>query len=400
MAGRTGQRAWRIPLLCIVLAAAFAVGWYGARRFQSPAQREAAARPPAAGPIFDSVTKGTLSDAVSGTGTVTYTSVASLTPTILPSPAVVTARTSRPGRELSAGDVLAEINGRPIFVFPGAFDFYRDLTPGDVGPDVEQLQNGLRAAGYPISADEAGRYGRRTSNAVKALYHHAGYSPPDLSTSTGTNPTTTSTSVTATGNPTPQTMPVAQLVGVPLTELAVTRTLPSTVVTALAVGAHPASGEPIANLARGQIVVTVGFDGSAFVRIAKGMSGTVTISGRAHSSPATVTRLSAATNGGPSTVTLAPSAALQPVLAGRSAVAIVTIKVIAAAALLVPTRAIATDTNGTQRLLVRNSRARPEATEIASHPVIVRVLGSLAGVSAVQPVPADALRNGDLVRVG
>jgi hypothetical protein len=145
--------------------------------------------------------------------------------------------------------------------------------------------------------------------------------------------------------------------------------------------------------------VTVGFESSAFVRIAKGMLATATIDGRTNSSPATVTRLAAATNGGPSTVTLSPTAALQPVFAGRSAVAIVTIKVIAAAALLVPSRAIATDTNGRQRLLVRNSTARRKTTEIASHPVIVRVLGSLAGVTAVQAVPTDSLRNGDLVRV-
>jgi peptidoglycan hydrolase-like protein with peptidoglycan-binding domain len=367
MAGKPRWKIWLVLGLCAVVVGVFGGGWYAARRLQSPAQREAAARPPAAGPIFDAVTTGTLADQVSGSGSVTYASVAGVAPAELAANPVITARPHSVGAIMKAGDVTSEIDGRPVFLLPGAFDFYRDLAPGATGPDVRQLQTGLRRAGYDISAVEDGSYGKQTTAAVKALYTDHGYTPP---------------------------------AGLPLTEVAVTPTLPATLDAVPPVGSHPAAADPLAKLARGQLIVSIGLDSGAFVRITAGVDATVTIIGSAEPVSAKVTGLTASTTGGQSTVTLTPAGTLDAHLAGHPAVGIITIQIVAKTALLVPTRAIATNAAGTHRVLVKGPGGIQQAKNPLLQPVAVTVLGNLAGVSAVKPSPTNTLRVGDLVQVG
>ncbi len=400
MAGRPKRTIWLTALLCVVLAAVFVLGWYAARRFQSPAQREAAAKPPAAGPIFDPVTQGTLSNQVSGSGAVTYSSVVSVSPASLPSPAVITGRPSASDRSIKAGDVLTEINGRPVFLLPGAFDFYRDLEQGDEGPDVAQLQRGLRAAGYQIGSYENGTYGVQTADAVDHLYHAAGYSVPDLGQVDQPAPTSSATGSRTGSGQQPSATKSQQITGIPLTEVAVTPTLPATLMTVLPVGAHPSSGDAVGKVARGQLIVSISLDSSAFVQINSGMTASITIDGHTGTVPATVSGLSAASSGGQSTVTLTPTGSVPPELAGHTAVGIVTIKVVATTALLVPSRAVATSANGTQRVLVRDPTPSATDNTISTHAVSVHLIGSLAGVSAVEPLTAGELSKGDLVEVG
>ena len=47
------------------------------------------------------------------------------------------------------GSVIVEVAGRPLFVFPGTVPAYRNLSPGETGTDVAQLQAGLRASATP-----------------------------------------------------------------------------------------------------------------------------------------------------------------------------------------------------------------------------------------------------------
>jgi peptidoglycan hydrolase-like protein with peptidoglycan-binding domain len=89
----------------------------------------------------------------------------------------ITQRPAAAGTVVSAGSVLAQIAGRPVFALQGTTPMYRDLAPGDSGPDVAQLQQDLSALGFP-SADAPGMYGPGTQAAMRAFYEHAGYVPP------------------------------------------------------------------------------------------------------------------------------------------------------------------------------------------------------------------------------
>jgi hypothetical protein len=91
---------------------------------------------------------------------------------------VVTARRAQPGQQLSAGDVLIEVSGRPIIALPGAVPAYRDLKPGDDGKDIAQLQDALRSLGLPAGRDARGHFGPDTKAAVSRLYGRLGYDVP------------------------------------------------------------------------------------------------------------------------------------------------------------------------------------------------------------------------------
>jgi hypothetical protein len=86
--------------------------------------------------------------------------------------------------EVAAGDAvrngqqLAELDGQPLFALAGAVPAWRDLTPGESGPDVAELQHALGLLGYYGGGDSAGYFGSATQDAVAAYYEHLGYAPP------------------------------------------------------------------------------------------------------------------------------------------------------------------------------------------------------------------------------
>ncbi len=87
-----------------------------------------------------------------------------------------------PGGAVSPGQPILEVAGRPMFVFKGSYPAYRDLTPGESGPDVAQVQVALESLGYSIGSDASGVFGAGTSAAVAAFYHDIGYSAPKVPT--------------------------------------------------------------------------------------------------------------------------------------------------------------------------------------------------------------------------
>lgn len=157
--------------------------WILAGRFQSPAQVEAAALPPAAGPITAAVRQGGLSDSITARAVFTAGESRSIPLTGAPE-AVVTGHPTPAGDGLEYGRALIEINGRPQFIVPGQFPFYRDLTVGDRGPDVEQWQEYLRMAGYSIARGEKGTVGPETARATERFYTRRGYLAPARTLST------------------------------------------------------------------------------------------------------------------------------------------------------------------------------------------------------------------------
>lgn len=93
--------------------------------------------------------------------------------------AVVVTRVLRAaGDQVGAGEVVVELNNRPLLVLAGPVPLFRDIRPGDTGSDVAALQASLGAAGHRVPAGEAGRFGPATQEALRRVYAAAGYEPP------------------------------------------------------------------------------------------------------------------------------------------------------------------------------------------------------------------------------
>jgi hypothetical protein len=82
------------------------------------------------------------------------------------------------GDTIGNGRLLAEIDGQPLFALTGKVPAWRDLTPGESGPDVTELQQALASLGYYAGGDTPGFFGPATGYAVSLYYQHLGYSPP------------------------------------------------------------------------------------------------------------------------------------------------------------------------------------------------------------------------------
>lgn len=362
------MRSRKTATLGLIAAAAavavFVGGWFAARAFESPAQRAANAQPPSAGPIFAAVHFGSLNDDISSLGKVAYVQESSLTPRAFPAGAVVTRGLHRVGDSISSGSALTEVNGAPVFVFPGAFAFYRDLRPGLQGPDVRQLQMGLKAAGLSGAAMENGLYGPATAKAVQALYQRYGYKPSTL---------------------------------LPLSRLVVTAVLPATLESVIGVGTFPNAALPVATLGTGARVVTLPVSSGAFVRLRVGMPATVQITGAPQQFAARVSALTAQVPGqstSTSRAVLTTSTYLPATYAGRQALGIVTIHVVARRSLLVPSRAVATDSYGDSHVIAKAT------VSAAARAIRVRVTGTFGGVSAINEVGSGNLSDKSFVQVG
>lgn len=357
VASGPGRLRWAIA--AILTFGLFSGGWAAARQFESPAQREAAARPPASGPLFVPIEDGMLSDRVSGSGNLTYEH---LDPVSVNAGGVVTGQPLARDRAVRAGGVLTEIESHPVFVFAGRFPFYRDLARGDRGADVAQLQSGLRAAGHPIPQRETGTYGAGTAAAVKALYEAAGYPAP---------------------------------AGLPLADLSIARRLPAIVYAVPAIGDRLDDGAVLATLADGRLVVRVSLDAGAFSSVTTGQRADVTGRGIGSPLPGRVAALRPNLAHHDPQVTIALATPPQQDLAGRPVVATITIDAVPQRGLIVPSRAVADGPDGSSQLIVRRGTERVA--------VVVQVLGSLDGRSVIRPTDpaaARALNAGDLVQVG
>lgn len=82
------------------------------------------------------------------------------------------------GQRVSNGERLAGIDGEPLFALAGRVPAWRDITPGESGPDVAELQKALASLGYYTGGDTPGLFGTATQDAVSLYYEHLGYTPP------------------------------------------------------------------------------------------------------------------------------------------------------------------------------------------------------------------------------
>jgi hypothetical protein len=156
-------------------------GWVGARQIRSPAQVAADTAPPKASPITIPVVRRTLAAKVIVRGTVRFGAPQSV---VLASSQLkaggtasdIVTRAPRARTELGAGEVAMTVDGRPVFVLPGAIPMHRDLGPGARGPDVLQLERALFRLGVSPGAVD-GIYDAATAAAVSTFYLRRGWDP-------------------------------------------------------------------------------------------------------------------------------------------------------------------------------------------------------------------------------
>ncbi|WP_348789061.1 peptidoglycan-binding domain-containing protein [Leifsonia sp. NPDC080035] len=395
------------PLFALLSITLLGIGWVLAFVFQSGAQREAAASAPQPHPVTSQVFRGTLEQTMSARADVGREVNERLPLPHVDDTSVITRRTISAGDDVQAGSPLLEINGRPLFVFAGAFPFYRDLEPGMDGPDVAQLQSALSASGHPVSVD--GRLGSETVAAVTALYSAAGYNPPSVSTPApveqGIAPSEMGSATHSLPSPT---------LRIPQSELLVVSQTPCYLVEAPALG-QVVTPETTVTLEYGKVVAVAEIAAAAGGRLEQGMAvhlddgrgekllGEVASVGDVATVPPDSSKAPAAgrveSNGS------SASSALRLVFSGAdggslpekwlhtNVLAVISIRLVATDSLIVASIAVVPNGNGPPVVYKRLSDGSFRAVDVKEEAVF-------EGKSAIRPVSEGQIDAGDVVRVG
>lgn len=165
--------AWAVGAL--VLGGA---GYVAGARFGETAVPRAIAVTPAT----VTVESGSLSPTVQVEGEVVGATVVSVVAALPPGAerAVVTSTPLQAGLTVRDGQILATIADRPLAVVSEPVAFYRDLRPGDVGPDVARMQAMLARFGFGSQNSDA-EFGEATERNLRRWYESLGFPPPSPS---------------------------------------------------------------------------------------------------------------------------------------------------------------------------------------------------------------------------
>ncbi|MEJ3747873.1 peptidoglycan-binding protein [Actinomycetes bacterium KLBMP 9797] len=179
MTVRSGRRG--VLVVAIGSAVLSTSGLVASTFVRSPQQTAASARAPQPSLITAVVERRVLESTLVTRGQVAPATTIEVSPVTAQGATiqVVTAVRVRPGDEVQTGRVLLAVSGRPVIALAGAVPAYRDLKPGDSGPDVRQAQTALRRLGLETGGDRAGVFGPGTKAAVRRLYARLGYDVPD-----------------------------------------------------------------------------------------------------------------------------------------------------------------------------------------------------------------------------
>lgn len=173
----------RAALIVAAIIAATAAGYLYGGQVRSPQTALAEAEDRPSSTLTAAVRTGKLTGTETFEGTVEWTSTMEIAPTAQRSGWVqeVTRTPVTRGDLLQNGEVIVEIADRPLIALRGQVSMLRDLHPGDTGPDVRRLQEGLRDAGYFPGATD-GEFGALTLSAIRRLYHAVGHGLPGETT--------------------------------------------------------------------------------------------------------------------------------------------------------------------------------------------------------------------------
>lgn len=154
-------------------AVLLAAGWTAAVVIHDP--DEAAVEPVVPSLMTAPVTRGSIDATYHLDGVVVTAATTSLVVSAPESRIPVISQVTVPaGSEVAWCSPLLAVSGRPVFALTGVVPAYRDLTIGDTGDDVRQLQEALRSCGLYRGASD-GALGPLTMAAVEQMYRSAGY---------------------------------------------------------------------------------------------------------------------------------------------------------------------------------------------------------------------------------
>jgi hypothetical protein len=154
-----------------------AIGLVASGLIESPLGVAAATAPPSPSVITATAHWQVLADTVVLRGTVTAARTIDVVASAPYSQIIVTAMPVTAGERVRPGQVVAQIDGRPVVVLSGVLPAYRNLHEGEAGPDVGQLQRALSHLGY-VNFDSPGFFGPSTALALLLFYRHLGYTAP------------------------------------------------------------------------------------------------------------------------------------------------------------------------------------------------------------------------------
>ncbi|MGO2746525.1 peptidoglycan-binding domain-containing protein [Microbacterium sp.] len=310
------------------------------------------------------------------------------------------------GETVDAGAVITEVNGRPVFAVASSFEFYRDVSVGDTGPDVKALQNALAARGYNVSVD--GEFGAVTEQAVRAWYKDSGYVVPTRPAAAPDDPGQPDDK--AIGPIPDQEVTSAVAVVVPRSEILGLTSLPISVIEGIAVGDRTGEdGGSDMIVGTPEKIVSVVAEPSQLSSVEVGGEVTIVIGGaevvgRVDSIAAPAAN--DATKGdqadgnqtepssslGTMTVVSQDVPSIDAAL-GTTARVLITKAIVPSESLLVPVIAV-TDRGGENTIVM----VRRDDGVFVEVPVVV--LGTLDGQAAIEPVESGAVSVGDELKVG
>lgn len=175
MSARLKRPALLVGLVAVLIVASFLLG----RSFSRPEWQEVAEQAEAVD-VWAPVEERVVNDSLQLTGAVEAAETESLSPTELPTPAVVTVPPPSGGSRVGPGAFVGEISGRPYFILAPPLALYRDLRAGDQGADVASLQASLTASGLKVA--KTGTVDEETLAAVGKLFEDAGKALPGVET--------------------------------------------------------------------------------------------------------------------------------------------------------------------------------------------------------------------------
>ncbi|HMR50445.1 MAG TPA: hypothetical protein PKE40_14670 [Arachnia sp.] len=360
-----GRRFWgprrAFVVLVVVAVAAMLVGVALGRMVRSPAQQLADAEPPALSVITAEVTERELAGEVVSRGTIAIGRTVSVGPVTSSSTlSVITGVAVEPGATVKAGAPLLEVSGRPVLLLQGEFPAYRDLRPGDEGPDAAMLNQAL--ASLTLSSGAGDEFTAETSEGLAKLYRGAGYEP-------------------APGG------------GLDLREVVF---VPAATASVLSVGAlvgQPSEAEELVVLASGETSVTANLPPAEAATVEAGNAATIFLDDGSKMG-AEVTVVEPGETLAASTVSLRPDSDLDPSLNGRDVRVSIAQSLTGASVLTVPVPAIFSRPDG-QTAVVR-------VDDTGTQEVLPVTVGDIVGGFATITQPdgaAKLLVTGDQVVV-
>ncbi|MFE3263018.1 peptidoglycan-binding protein [Streptomyces sp. NPDC059215] len=284
------RRRWTVVAACCA-AALSAAGMFSAQWVQSPAEAAARTRAPKPSVITAPVMRQVLRNSVVFRGAFSNGRTISATPTSVattengsqPTALLITGVFARTGQRVKAARPLVEYDERPVFALPGTLPMYRNLTVGEKGKDIAQLQRGLRSLGWPTGSDAPGTFGSGTAAAVRRMYAAMGYAAP-LTTSANAASSTAGAGAAAEqpsgdvekgrSSATPRATELEPTVMLPASEAVFVPSLPARVVSVPVQVGDTVKG-PVITLARADMTLTGFLDPSERHLIATGMKAEI-----------------------------------------------------------------------------------------------------------------------------